>query len=103
MMKYDAVFDDCLTWAQRESRIHQQEVRAKVRALCCEMGEPTILLPYYYCFGLEIDRLVGMDLEGQTLALEAAPVLQKWVSRGLRQSVLEAIQTQMFQVEELRP
>ena len=38
------------------------------------------------------------DISGESLALEAATLIAKWVARGLEQSVLQSIRTNVFNV-----
>jgi len=102
-MKIDTTFGKGLTRAQFSMRVNQDTVRAQVRHVCCDAGVPMMMLTAYYSFALEVNRLKEMDLEGETLALEVAPVLNKWLTRGLQQSVLEAIRTQVFNVPALVP
>jgi len=53
---------------------------------------------YYLDFGRELWRLTRKDISGETAAMEADVLLQKWVARGLTQAVLEAIRTQVFNI-----
>ena len=53
---------------------------------------------YYKAFGAEVWRLENMGVSGESLAIEVAVLIAKWVGRGLTQSVLESIRTQVFNV-----
>ena len=70
----------------------------QVKQVCDGIGAPTIQYPFYLCFGREMWALTRKDISGETLALEAATLIAKWVSRGLTQPVLEAIRTGVFSV-----
>ena len=70
----------------------------QVKQVCDGAGVPTIQYPFYLCFGREMWSLTRSDISGESLALEAATLIAKWVSRGLTQSVLQAIRTQVFNV-----
>jgi hypothetical protein len=70
----------------------------QVKQVCDGAGVPTIAIPYYLCFGREMWKLIRADISGETLALEAAVLIAKWVARGLTQSVLQAIRTDVFNV-----
>jgi len=61
-------------------------------------GVPTIAYPYYLCFGRELFALERREISGESLAIEAATLLAKWVARGLTQSVLQSIRTDVFSV-----
>ena len=43
------------------------------------------------------------NVSGEGLATEAATLIGKWVARGLSQSMLEAIRTQVFNVSAPTP
>jgi hypothetical protein len=70
----------------------------QVKQVCDGEGVSTIQLPFYLCFGREIWALTRKDISGETMALEAAVLVAKWLGRGLVQSVLEAIRTDVFNV-----
>jgi len=59
-------------------------------------GVSIIQYPFYLAFGREMFRLRRMEVSGEGLAQEAATLIAKWTARGLSQSVLEAIRTQVF-------
>ena len=52
----------------------------------------------YLAFGRELWRITRNELSGESAAMEADVLLQKWVARGLTQAVLEAIRTQVFNI-----
>ena len=92
-----------LTPAQLESRAHQELVRMQVKQICCGCGVATFMLPAYYCFAFEVDRVKEMDLGGDEAAIEADMAMSKWLARGLEQRVLEAIRSQVFNIEAPTP
>ena len=70
----------------------------QVKQTCDAAGAPTIQYPFYLCFGREIWALTRKDISGESMAQEAAVLIAKWVARGLTQSVLEGIRTDVFNV-----
>jgi len=70
----------------------------QVKQVCDGSGVPTIQYPFYLCFGREMWALSRKDISGESLALEAATLIAKWVARGLEQSVLQSIRTDVFNV-----
>jgi hypothetical protein len=70
----------------------------QVKQVCDGLGCPTIQYPFYLCFGREMWALTRKDVSGESMALEAATLIGKWVSRGLAQSILQAIRTGVFNV-----
>jgi hypothetical protein len=66
-------------------------------------GASVIEYPFYLNFGREMWRLKRSDFSGDALAEEAAVLIGKWVARGLTQSVLETIRTQVFDVSAPTP
>jgi len=73
-------------------------MESEVKQTLDAQGVPTIQYPFYLNFGREIWRLKRNNVSGESLALEASVLIAKWVGRGLSQSVLEAIRTQVFDV-----
>jgi hypothetical protein len=61
-------------------------------------GVPTIEYPSYLNYGRELWRLTRKEISGTSMQLEALVLLNKWVARGLTQSVLEAIRLQVFNI-----
>ena len=70
----------------------------QVKQTCDASGVPTIQYPFYLNFGREIWALTRKEVSGESLAQEAAVLIAKWVARGLTQSLLQAIRTQVFNV-----
>jgi hypothetical protein len=70
----------------------------QVKQVCDGAGVPTIQYPFYLCFGREMWALTRKDISGESLALEGATLIAKWVARGLQQPVLQAIRTDVFNV-----
>ena len=70
----------------------------QVKQVCDGAGVPTIQYPFYLNFGREIWALTRKELSGESLALEAATLIAKWVARGLQTSVLQAVRTDVFNV-----
>jgi hypothetical protein len=70
----------------------------QVKQVCDGIGVPTIQYPFYLCFGREMWKLSRKEISGESLAQEAAVLITKWVARGLTQSVLQAIRTDVFNV-----
>ncbi len=70
----------------------------QVKQVCDGAGVPTITYPFYLCFGREMWSLLRKEMSGESMAMEAATLIAKWVARGLTQSVLQAIRTDVFNV-----
>ncbi len=70
----------------------------QVKQVCDSTGVPTIQLPFYLNFGRELWALSRKEISGETLAMEAANLITKWVGRGLTQAVLQSIRTDVFNV-----
>ena len=70
----------------------------QVKQTCDASGVPTIQYPFYLCFGREMWKLSRKEISGESLAQEAAILIAKWVARGLTQSVLQAIRSDVFNV-----
>ena len=70
----------------------------QVKQVCDSSAVATIQYPFYLNFGREIWALTRKDISGDSLALEAQILITKWVARGLTQSVLQDIRTQVFNV-----
>ncbi len=70
----------------------------QVKQVCDGSGVPTIQYPFYLCFGREMWALTRKDISGESMSLEAATLIAKWVSRSLTQSVLQDIRSQVFNV-----
>ena len=70
----------------------------QVKQVCDGSGVPTIQYPFYLCFGREMWALSRKDISGESLAIEAAILIDKWTARGLTEAVLQAIRTDVFNV-----
>ena len=66
-------------------------------------GISIIQYPFYLSFARELWRLKRMDVSGDALAAEAAIMVGKWTARGLTQTVLETIRTQVFDIAAPAP
>jgi hypothetical protein len=69
-----------------------------VKQVCDGAGVSTLQIPFYLCFGREMWALNRKEISGETLAIEAAVLIAKWVARGLTSAVLQAIRTDCFGV-----
>lgn len=92
-----------LTDNQFMARVRAEAMRPQVKQVCCDIGVPTPWLPNYYCFGMELDKLERMELTGETAALEADSITQKWLLRGMDPKVLDAIRTRIFCIPHSTP
>ena len=72
----------------------EQQVRQVLNA----SGVVTIQYPFYLCFGREMWALERRGISGESLAIEAATLIAKWVAQGLTLGVLQAIRTDVFNV-----
>ncbi|MFO7650407.1 MAG: hypothetical protein R6X13_03560 [bacterium] len=73
-------------------------METQVKQVLDTEGVPTINYPSYLSYGRELWRLTRKEISGTSMQLEALVLLNKWVARGLTQSVLEAIRLQVFNV-----
>ncbi|MEO0082317.1 MAG: hypothetical protein ABIL25_08515 [candidate division WOR-3 bacterium] len=87
------------TYLQHASAIYAElaEMEVAVKQVLNAEGVSVSAVPDYLCFGREMWAKSGR-YSGETLAREAATLIGKWVARGLTQSVLETIRTQVFNV-----
>ncbi len=67
-----------------------------VKQVCDGAGVATISYPFYLCFGRELFALSRREISGESLAVEAALLIAKWVGRGLTQSVLVDIRNGVY-------
>ncbi|HUW10555.1 MAG TPA: hypothetical protein VM537_12560 [Anaerolineae bacterium] len=74
------------------------QMEQQVRQVLNAAGVPTITYPFYLNFGRELWSLNRKGIAGESLALEAATLIAKWVAQGLTQSVLQGIRTNVFNV-----
>ena len=61
-------------------------------------GISTMYYGMYLCFGRQIWSLQRRGISGDSLAAEVATLVARWASRGLSQTLLEIIRTQVFNV-----
>lgn len=73
-------------------------MESQVKQTVDALGVSIITYPFYLSFGREMWHLSQREVSGESLAVEAATLITKWVGRGLTQSVLEAIRTQVFNI-----
>jgi len=66
-------------------------------------GVSIIQYPFYLCFGREVWSLQRKGVSGESLAVEVATLVAKWVARGLDQTVLEKVRTDVFNVSAPTP
>jgi len=79
-------------------------MEAQVKQVLDGEGVSVIQYPFYLCFGREMWKLqTGKEFSGESLAQEAATLIAKWVARGLDQTVLEKIRTDVFSVGPVTP
>lgn len=80
-------------WADYQASV----VRQATQVLNTE-GIPTMMYAAYLGYANEMARKCWQGVTGTSLQLEALVLLNKWVARGLTQSVLEAIRLMVFNV-----
>jgi hypothetical protein len=73
-------------------------METQVKQTCDAAGVSTIQYPFYLCFGREMWSKLQKEMSGESLAQAAAVLIAKWVGRGLTQSVLQAIRSEVFNV-----
>ena len=74
------------------------QMETQVKQTLDALGLATILYPAYLGFGREVWSLQRKGISGESLAIEVAVLLFKWTARGLSQTALETIRTQVFNV-----
>ena len=74
------------------------QMETQVRQVLNGAGVPTIQYPFYLCFGRELWSRIRNGMDGESLAMETAILIAKWVARGLTQSVLQSVRTDVFNV-----
>lgn len=74
-----------------------------VRQVLNGEGVSVVLYPAYLNFGREMWKLGAKGISGESAALEAQTLIQKWVARGLSQTVLEKLRTDVFSVPAPTP
>ncbi|MEO0073724.1 MAG: hypothetical protein ABIK43_03560 [candidate division WOR-3 bacterium] len=75
----------------------------QVKQVLDSKGVSIIQYPFYLSFGREIWRLIRHELSGSSLAREVAVLIMKWKDRGLSQTVLESIRSEVFNVPPPTP
>ena len=70
----------------------------QVKQVLDGLGVSVAQYAMYLAFGRELWRITRNELSGESAAMEADVLLQKWVGRGMAQAVLEAIRTQVFNI-----
>lgn len=78
-------------------------VETQVKQVLDGEGVSVIQYPFYLDFGREMWSKQRQGLSGDSLAIEAQVLIQKWVARGLAQPVLEVIRTQVFNISPIGP
>jgi hypothetical protein len=73
-------------------------METQVKQVCDGAGVPTIMYPFYLCFGRELWALSRKEISGESMAQEAALLISKWVARSLSAPVLQAIRSDVFNV-----
>ena len=73
-------------------------METQVKQVCDGAGCPTIMYPFYLCFGRELWALSRKEISGESMAQEAALLISKWVARSLSAPVLQAIRSDVFNV-----
>ena len=70
----------------------------QVKQVLDGLGVSVAQYAMYLAFGRELWALTRKEISGESAAMEADVLLQKWVARGMAQAVLEAIRTQVFNI-----
>jgi hypothetical protein len=70
----------------------------QVKQVCDGAGVPTRDYPSYLAFGRELWSLGRKEISGESAAIEAKVLLDKWKARGLVEAVLQAIRTDVFNI-----
>jgi len=77
-----------VSFLQSQAVIHQQELRLVIKQHCCSAGIQSMMLGYYYAFGLELVRHVG-QYGGPGLAERIGrQLVAKWTKFGLKPEML---------------
>ena len=82
---------DKLTPAQYSARRQQSDLNMKVKALLCSAGVPLIWMNLYNCFARELDKLVRMEVTGESFIIETRALIQKWAAQGLSPAILKSL------------
>ena len=73
-------------------------METQVRETLNQAGVHTSLYVPYLNYGRQLWKLTRQEISGESMKLAAKVLLDKWVARGLTQTVFEAIRTQVFNV-----
>ncbi len=74
-------------------------MEAQVKQVLDGQGASTIQYPFYLCFGREMWKYQHQqELSGASYAKAAQVLINKWVGRGLTQSILEKIRDDVFSI-----
>jgi hypothetical protein len=74
------------------------DMESQVKQVLDGLGLPTVQYPFYLAFGRELFRLGRQGVSGESVAIEAQVLLDKWVARGLVQSALEKVRKDVFNI-----
>ena len=75
----------------------------QVKQVLDGLGVSVAQYAMYLSFGRELWSLQNKGISGESAAMEADVLLDKWVARGLTQAVLEAIRFQVFNIPAPTP
>ena len=78
------------------------EMEVAVKQVLNGEGVSVSDVPDYLCYGREMWSKT-QKYAGETMAIESATLVAKWVARGLDQSVLEKVRTDVFSVGAVTP
>jgi hypothetical protein len=74
-------------------------MEGEVKQVLDGLGLPVIQYPFYLCYGRELWHITHeRSMSGESAAVEAQVLLDKWVARGLVQSALEKIRKDVFNI-----
>ena len=80
------------------------EMETKARQTLNAAGVPTIMYVPYLNYALQLYKLSRQQrISGESFALSAQVLLDKWSARGLNPNVLAAIRTQVFDASAPTP
>jgi hypothetical protein len=105
--KYDTAVIKALIDKKRPSMLSHVEsqfaaivsMEIQVKQTLDGIGAPVIQYPFYLCFGRELWHITHeTEMSGESAALEAQVLVDKWVARGLAKSTLEAVRTNVFNI-----
>ena len=85
-----------LSYAMQAKSRH--DLNLQVKGILSGEGVSSILYLGYYGFAYQVAATLGNTGAGESGAVAVAVLLAKWAARGLSQSVLETIRTQVFNI-----